>query len=157
MAPASKVTRFRMAIPPVVDILFQFPGDADPRAPPRRLEDGLEHRDAVQFVAARGGERASCHRGLCEMLELGALGAGFRKSRELRLAVQMQVLSVDCADLELPGGDVLDTADLGPAVRAEDLQAPGLGGGDYRAPVTRWPAIVPAHQRDHVIDARNPD
>src|SRR5713226_8450727 len=110
----------------VAAILFQFSSDADPRSVPRRLEDRLEHRDPVQFVAACGGERASRHRGFREMLELGALGAGFWKGRDLRPAVKVQVLPVDGADFELPGIQVLDIADLGPAVRAEDLQAPGL-------------------------------
>src|SRR5712671_4978108 len=157
VALASKVTRFRIAVPPVAAILFQFPGDADPRAVPLRLEDGLEHRDAVHFVAARGGERASCNRGLREMLELGALGARFRKGRDLRPAMQLQVLPGEGADLELPRVQVLDAADLGPAVRAEDLQAPGLRGGDHGAEVAGRAALEAEQHRRRVVDAEIPD
>src|SRR5258708_27543289 len=86
MAPASKLTRFRMgdSSRAVAAILSQFSSDADPGSVPRRFEDRLEHRDAVHFVAARGGERAPRHRGLREMLELGALRAGFWKGPDLR-------------------------------------------------------------------------
>src|SRR5258708_11127848 len=135
----------------------QLSGDADPRAVPRRLEDRLEHRDAVQFVAARGGERASRHRGLREMLELGALGAGFGKSRDLRPAIQVQILPVDGADFELPGVQVLDAADLGPAVRAEDLQAPGLRRGDHRAEIAGRAALEAEQHRGRVVEAEIPD
>src|SRR5438034_1383144 len=127
--------------------------DSDPGSVPRRLEDRLEHRDAVQFVAARGGERASRHRGLREMLELGALGAGFRKSRDLRPAVQVEILPVDGADFELPGVQVLDVADLRPAVRAEDLQPPGLRRGDHGAEIAVRAALEAEQHRGRVVEA----
>src|SRR5439155_7904398 len=106
---------------------------------------------------ARGGERASCHRGLREMLELGALGAGFRKSRDLRLAVQVKIFPVDGADPELPGVQVLDAADLGPAVRAEDLQAPGLRRGDHRAEIAGRTALEAEQHRGRVVETEIPD
>src|SRR5260221_7177356 len=91
------------------------------------------------------------------MLELGALGAGFRESRDLRAAVQVQVLPVEGADLELPGVQVLDAADLGPAVRAEDLQAPGLRRGDHRAEIAGRTALEAEQHRGRVVEAEIPD
>src|SRR5207302_1924748 len=138
-------------------LLSQFSSDADPGSVPRRLQDRLEHRDAVHFVAARGGERAPRHRGSREMLELGALRAGFRKSPDLRAAVQMQILPVDGADFEPPGGEVLDIADLGPAVGAEDLQTPGLRRSDHGAEVAGRAALEAEQHRGRVVDAEIPD
>src|SRR5258708_30113749 len=137
IAPASKVTKLRMvdSSRAVAAILFQFSSDAGRRLAPRRFQDRLEHRNAVHFVAVGDGECASGHRGLREMLELCALGAGFGKSHDLRPAIQMKILPVDGTELQLPGGQVLDIPDLGPAVRAEDLQAPGLGGCGHGAEI----------------------
>src|SRR6266568_431745 len=156
MAPASRLTRFRMGDSSSrgysISVFKQHP-----RSVPRRLEVRLEHRDAVQFVAASGGERAPRHRGLPEMFELGALGADFGKSRELRPAVQVQVLPVDGADLELPGVQVLDVADLGPAARAEDLQAPGLGRGDHGSEIAGGAVPEAEQHRGRVVEAEIPD
>src|SRR2546428_298174 len=137
IAPASKVTKLRIgdSSRAVAAILFQFSSDAGRRLAPRRFQDRLEHRDLVHFVAVGDGERASGHCGLREILELGALGADVWKSHDLRSPVQVKIFPVDRADLELPGIKMLDVADLGPAVRAEDLQAPGFGGGDHGAAV----------------------
>src|SRR5712691_11165700 len=91
------------------------------------------------------------------MLELGALGAGFRKSDDLRPAMQVKILPVDGAELQLPGHKMLDVADLGPAVRAEDLQAPGFGGGDNRAEIAGRAAFEAEQHRGRVVDAEIAD
>ena len=42
---------------------------------------------------------------------------------------------IDEATLHLPGREVLDVADFDPALRAEHLHAPRLGGGDDGAEI----------------------
>src|SRR5438552_14624401 len=91
------------------------------------------------------------------MLELGALGAGLVKGHDLRPAVQVKIFPVDRADSELPGVQVLDVADLRPAVRAEDLQAPGLGRGDHGSEIAGGTAPEAEQHRGRVVEAEIPD
>src|SRR5437867_384765 len=91
------------------------------------------------------------------MLELGALGADFGKGHDLRPAVQVEIFPVDGADFELPGVKVLDVASLGPAVRAEDLQAPGLSRGDHGAEIAGRAALEAEQHRGRVVEAEIPD
>src|SRR5207245_9654476 len=92
-----------------------------------------------------------------EMLELGALGAGFGKGHDLRAALQVEILPVDGADLELPGVQVLDAADLRPAIRTEDLQAPGLRRRDHGSEIAGRAAFEAEQHRGRVVEAEIPD
>jgi len=112
------------------------------RAVARRSHDGFEHRDVVHFVASRQRERLAGGGRLGEMLELGPLGAGLGKVAELGPLLAMRIGRVEEAHLHVPRMQVLDIADLDPALRAEDLHAPGLGRGDHGAEVAGRPFKV---------------
>src|SRR4029077_10496878 len=71
----------------------------------------------------------------------------------LRLFLFRHVLAVDEGCLHLPGGQVLDVAHLDPALRAEHLQAPGLGGGDHGAEVAARASPEAEQHRGGVVNA----
>src|SRR4051812_19616665 len=69
--------------------------------------DGFEHRNIVHFIAAGQRERPARGRRFCEMLELGALGAGLREVAQLRSLLLVRVGRVHEAGLQVPGVQVL--------------------------------------------------
>src|SRR5690242_9326325 len=87
------------------------------------------------------------------MLELGALGARFGEGARLRPCLSYRIREVDEALLELPRVQVLYVADLHPAVRAEDLQAPRLRSRDHGAEIAGGAATEAEEHRGGVVHA----
>src|SRR4051812_15327643 len=99
---------------------------------PRRPHDRLQHGHVVDFVPAGDRERPMILRRAREMLQLGPFSTYILERGRHGRFFGGQVAAIDEAGPKRPGRKMLDVAHLRPAVRAEDLHAPSLRGGDYR-------------------------